>query len=300
MKIWNIILSVVLTLLVAAILFFGIYFFAPSVLPKQVRQPLDRTFGVMQDSGIDGNGLEFDTEIYPYYDFLSENGKQLYAQVYANAKAVEHTFIPIVELTTSEVENVITAVFHDHPEFFWMESGYSYKYNEKKYCVQIMLSFNETAKDIKNAKQKMNEKVSEIVAAASKLEDDYAKEIYVHDAIMELAEYDSSGTFHQSAYGALIEGKAVCAGYSRAFQLIMMELGIPTYYCAGKSEGHAWNIVKLGNGYYNVDVTWNDRNYSSHFYFNRTDEEVSGSHKRSGYSVLLPKCKAKEYLGKNQ
>ena len=297
MKVWNAILTIVLIILIAAIVYLGVYFLAPHVLPRGVRNATDRLFGALEDTGIDGEGLTFDAEEYPYHEFLSEQGKKLYAQVYANACEVEDTFVPIVELSISEVENVITAVFHDHPELFWMESGYSYKYNEKKICIQIMLSFNETAKDIKKTRKELYAVVDEIVDGANPLSSDYEKEKYVHDVIMERAEYNGEGLYHQSAYGALVDGKAVCAGYARAFQLVMMELGIPTYYCAGKSEGHAWNIIKLDGGYYNVDVTWNDRNFASHFYFNRTDEEVESSHKRSGYSVLLPKCKAKEYVG---
>ena len=42
------------------------------------------------------------------------------------------------------------------------------------------------------------------------------------------------------------------------------ELGIECHYVQGFKkdgiEGHSWNIVKLDNKYYNVDLTW-DRNY---------------------------------------
>ena len=39
-----------------------------------------------KDSGITGEGVEFDEKFYPYFHFLSEDGQKLYRQVYANAK----------------------------------------------------------------------------------------------------------------------------------------------------------------------------------------------------------------------
>ena len=102
---------------------------------------------------------------------------------------------------------------------------------------------------------------------------------------------------NQSAYSALVNGKTVCAGYSRAFQYIMNKLNITTYYVTGKSQGesHAWNIVKLGNGYYNIDLTWDDGKIITYNYFNKTDYEFSKTHERSEKSINLPSCNATTY-----
>ena len=79
----------------------------------------------------------------------------------------------------------------------------------------------------------------------------------MHDTLAERITYDLSAEMSQSAYSALVNGRTVCAGYARAFQYIMQRLGIPCYYCTGYAgESHAWNIVGMEDGYYNVDVTW--------------------------------------------
>ena len=71
---------------------------------------------------------------------------------------------------------------------------------------------------------------------------------------------------------------------------------IPTYYVTGYSSGeHAWNIVKLDDGYYNVDVTWDDKNGISYSYFNLTDNDISSTHKRRGLSNYIAKCNATNY-----
>ena len=108
---------------------------------------------------------------------------------------------------------------------------------------------------------------------------------------MKKAEYDTSADMNQSAYSALVNGQTVCAGYARAFQYLMQQLNIPCYYCTGYSgQDHAWNIIKLEQKYYNVDVTWDDTTPSTYDYYNKSDAEFADTHVRKGLSVYLPVC----------
>ena len=257
------------------------------VIPEEWINKIKEKMGAYEDSGITGEDCEIDEEFYPYYGYLSEDCQKLYKQIYANALALETAFVPVVGVSTNEVANVVNAVYHDHPELFWLDSGYEYKYVEDNICVHIVLKFNETADGIEESKKLFEEASQEIIVGASVLGNDYEKEKYVYDELLKRVDYDETAKLHQSPYSALVYGKTVCAGYARAFQYIMIELGVPTYYCTGEVEGHAWNIVKLDGGYYNVDL--------SRDCFNKTDEDVKGSHKRSGYSALLPKCRSKKY-----
>lgn len=59
-----------------------------------------------------------------------------------------------------------------------------------------------------------------------------------------------------SAYGALVEGDAVCQGYALAYRLLLEEAGIPSAMLT--SANHMWNLVQLGGDWYHVDVTWDD------------------------------------------
>ena len=63
-----------------------------------------------------------------------------------------------------------------------------------------------------------------------------------------------------TAYGALVDGKAVCEGYACAYFLLCREANLWCAYRDGVPEGtgHAWNMIKLDSGIYNVDVTWCD------------------------------------------
>lgn len=249
--------------------------------------------GLVEESKEDfitGSEYNFDKEYYVYYSFLSEDGKKIYKQVYANALVYNETFRTITKISTSELSDVMEALFNDHPELFYLDTNYLYKYNSKGMCIEITLNYNDTIDNIGRSKELFEIEVNKIVEEASKLASDYEKEKYVYMTLIKKVDYDKNAQYNQSAYSALVVGKSVCAGYARAFQLIMQKLKIPTYYVLGfAKEDHAWNIVKLNGLYYNVDLTWDDTG-SIFKHFNISDIDMEFTHRRSGISNNLPKC----------
>lgn len=265
-------------------------------IPDQEAQNLKETLG----SGETGEGLSFSAEEYPYYQMLSENQQSVYRQIYANAQNLTEKFAPEKTVSASDVKIAFEAVIGDHPEMFWLETGYSSKYLANGQCVEIDLKYNSTADDLESAKQRFDAAAQNLITGAASLDSNYEKEKYVHDALASAVTYDLTADMNQSAYSALVNGKSVCAGYARAYQYLLQQLGIPCYYCTGYSGGdHAWNIVKLEDGYYNVDVTWDDAAAIRYDYFNKTDADFASTHVRQNLSVYLPACNGTAYRQEN-
>lgn len=265
-------------------------------IPDQEAQNLKETLG----SGETGEGLSFSAEEYPYYQMLSENQQSVYRQIYANAQNLTEKFAPEKTVSASDVKIAFEAVIGDHPEMFWLETGYSSKYLANGQCVEIDLKYNSTADDLESAKQRFDAAAQNLITGAASLDSNYEKEKYVHDALASAVTYDLTADMNQSAYSALVNGKSVCAGYARAYQYLSQQLGIPCYYCTGYSGGdHAWNIVKLEDGYYNVDVTWDDAAAIRYDYFNKTDADFASTHVRQNLSVYLPACNGTAYRQEN-
>ncbi len=253
------------------------------------------------DTGYTGEALDFDGVQYPYYAMLDDRGKRMYRQIYANANELYSVFMPMEQITSDQLKNVFSAVYNDHPELFWLETAYSCKYMSDGRCVEIDLRFNRTAQNIDDERAGFEENASQIVSEAQNLSSDYEKERFVHDKLIERVSYHLGAEMNQSAYSALVNGQTVCAGYARAFQYLMQQLGIPCYYCTGYAgEEHAWNIVALDDGYYNVDVTWDDSDGGRYDYFNKTDMDYAGSHIRQDLSVYLPPCNGATYCNLEQ
>ena len=93
---------------------------------------------------------------------------------------------------------------------------------------------------------------------------DYQKICWAYDYITANVEYDythlndDAYLLKYSAYAALLNGTAVCQGYSNLFYLMMQRLGVDCRIITGIGSGgaHAWNIVRIGTKYYNCDATW--------------------------------------------
>ena len=264
-----------------------------AVTEQEARTAFD-TLGI----GNTEKDLSFDAVMYPYYHMLDATGKAIYRQIYANANSLVKEFAPVEAISAKLLENAFTAVVNDHPELFWVNTAYKYQYAPTGQVASIALSFNRTADNIEEAKQLFEESADNILQGADEQGTDYEKEVYVHDRLISRISYSKAATMNQSAYSALVGGKTVCAGYARAFQYLMQKLGIPCYYCTGfAGENHAWNIIKLSDGYYNVDTTWDDTNPNTYIYFNCSDADYAKDHIRRGLSVKLPPCNGERYRG---
>lgn len=114
---------------------------------------------------------------------------------------------------------------------------------------------------------------------------DYDKVKTIYDYICHTVEYDNihgpNYSEKYTAYAALVNKRAVCQGYSTLFYRMCKAADIPVRIVAGtgRNENHAWNIVKLGHVYYNVDATW-DAGRKEYNYFLKSDEAFT-DHQRS-------------------
>ena len=90
---------------------------------------------------------------------------------------------------------------------------------------------------------------------------------YTHEYFAERGNH-----YDHTAAGLLLEGIAVCDGFSDSFKMICNELGIPCIIMGNAS--HAWNLVQMEDGkWYRVDITnlsrlgWDHTIESLEYYF---------------------------------
>jgi len=58
------------------------------------------------------------------------------------------------------------------------------------------------------------------------------------------------------ASGPLLEGKALCSGYSDAMKIFLDDLGIKNYKIS--NSNHIWNLVYINGKWLHLDLTWDD------------------------------------------
>lgn len=116
-------------------------------------------------------------------------------------------------------------------------------------------------------KKKVDEKVKSIIKSFgfTSSTSHYTKTKTIYDYICKNVKYtyDFSNDIVFTSYSALFNGKAVCQGYAQLMYKMLKEVKVPVRLVPGYAAGelHGWNIVKIGNYYYNVDATWDAANY---------------------------------------
>ena len=161
------------------------------------------------------------------------------------------------------------------------------------------------------AKAGGGDSVSQIKAAneyiASNVKYDYGANKDAHDNVA----YDGNVN---TAYGALVNKKAMCGGYARAFKAIMDKLNIPCTLVQGYAysgiapkdstagyEAHMWNAVRVDGLWYGVDPTYNSSNGNRSRYLLVGDDMLSVNHvadgviSSSGFELVYPALRPLDY-----
>ena len=111
----------------------------------------------------------------------------------------------------------------------------------------------------------------------------------IHDYICNHVDYAYNSKEEQiyTAYGALCTGKAVCQGYAVLFYRLCKEAGLSVRIISGTGNGgaHAWNIVRIGSKYYNVDCTWDGQDAATYNEFLLKSEADFRDHTRESWKV---------------
>lgn len=143
----------------------------------------------------------------------------------------------------------------------------------------------------------LEEKIDEILEEMNKRDcnTDFEKAVFLHDYICDHCKYPIVGPVIDrvtsfkthfepphiyEAHGCLLNGKAVCAGIADAYSLLLTRAGVECKVVSGHWTvlGHDWNIVKINDHWYHVDVTWDSSHPAPHGrykWFMLTEEEIS-------------------------
>ena len=239
--------------------------------------------------------LEISTLMNTYYRQLAQLEKDVYKQVLYEITNGNHVINICRGLDAKGVDNVVKSIEYDNPELFWITGGYTFDGDT------LTIETNKLADDLEANKEKFNKAIEEIMEDIyfPYKADDYIKERLIHDKLLNSLEYDEDTELGYTAYEALVNGKASCSGYSKAFQLLMQKSGVPCYYSVGRlyqggtTTGHAWNAIRLGDNHYYVDVTLNDTVLGkfgaiSYEFYNLNSEDLKDSHNRNAMSLGLP------------
>ena len=273
------------------------------VYPIRVAEQIDKVTGQYVLYGATEEAVPRD-EIWVMYNALSDEDKAVYnlfldlAEQQKGENYVSLVLIPEYKLKSlgeKHLWHIYSAMRHDHPELFYLsdilETINCMKLDlDGYYLFFFSMKDNDFSEEIRAFDDATNAFMEDIDLSASDLE----IELQIHDKLMELVSYDDPSDVYldeycsdpkYTAYGALVENSvgmenhALCRGYALAFEHLMHMAGIPCGYVSGEVYSpdseydeerlpHGWNVVKIDDKWYEVDVTWDDMDGNA----NATDE----------------------------
>ena len=142
-----------------------------------------------------------------------------------------------------------------------------------------------------------NASIKKIISATGEVSslcagrDETRRAIVIHDWVSAHVDYGMSSVGSDFAYGALVNGRAVCAGYADAYKLLCELNGIECLRvnAATPSQQHAWNLVRLGGYWFHVDACW-DGSFAGtvgHTFLLLNDDEMRAAQDGSHGSAWL-------------
>lgn len=213
-------------------------------------------------------GTQSDSKLADYkskwhYNQLTAIQKTAYEKIYnAAAGHLSNVSISNIKIKTDDFKKAYWAFDYDNPQFLANGSGYSITYYQSNNTVaSFSILYSRSEKQISAVETSFKNIANNVVKEADKKIGDYERVKYIHDWIINHTKYNkTAGVYVSEADGAVVYGKALCEGYSKAFMYLAQELGYDCICVIGDvgSEGHMWNMIKIGGQWYHVDVTHDD------------------------------------------
>lgn len=196
------------------------------------------------------------------------------------------------QLSVELMERIYHIMANDHPELFWLrhycelwvsDDGTTVEETSALSVSAFALSFSAYDEGFSKAAADFQNAANSILNT-TQCGSLYAREFYLHNALVAHIAYTPEAT-DRSAYTALVTGQSR-VGYAAAFQHLLQQAGISSYRVTGWHDGayHAWNIVKLEDGWHYVDPACDNLIVEdgppavSHTYFNVGSDVIDGVH----------------------
>ncbi len=253
---------------------------------------------------------EFDTKYF--INKLDEDLLDVFIIMYDAVQNFEITARFDKEVPSDDLDTLMFLLNYDCPELIQLNGDYSPIYTDESEQNVSGVHFTYNMKEeiyeeysdelhlfFENLKADINEKT------------EIEKEKYVYDMIFENCIYNDKQAYSGTVYGTLINHISRCEGICKSFMWCMRELGIECMCVSGVPKwetdavyaGHSWNIVKINDEYYQLDLTIDnlkyfvsDEKYQNYGFFNVNDKFNDETHQIYDFYKKLgvPECNSEK------
>lgn len=256
---------------------------------------------LLSTNSIDSVKIYNSGEKYYYSKLTSEENRLFYMEI-KEALVGKRDSIILKTEDTDRVKKLFRMVLYDNASIFYVDS-YKYKIKNNGF-IELFPKYRMNASEMVEAEQLIQNYINDVKSRINDSMSDFDKEKIIYDYLVLNTDYNYDSEYGQSIY-SVVNGKSVCMGMAKMFQLLCEEVGLPCIIVTGLNEngiGHAWNCVLIDGRYYMVDVT-NDEYVPgelNYYFFNVTRDFILRNYSINNM-VEVPECNFlyNEYFYKN-
>lgn len=119
---------------------------------------------------------------------------------------------------------------------------------------KILLSYRYDVADAQEKQKEINSVVNTVVSGAKNCKTDYDKAKFVYDYLIDNFKYDKT-LKNQTTYDLYTKKTGTCKAFALAYKEILTKLNVQCDVVISRAISHEWNVVKIGDVWYNVDVS---------------------------------------------
>ena len=207
-----------------------------------------------------------------FYNQLTSAEKTFYDNIKSAAESFYSSNIDVTEnyyasvsynasaLNAAALKKVYNLFYHSNPKYFFTYAAYSYSTSGSNGTFYPMIMDKFKSASVRNSyKSQLASVTSSWLSQINALSGDSVREEKIYTLLCDKIVYTHDSPFDQSLAAALIDGKCVCNGYAQSMVYLCNLANIDCIMLV--SDAHAWNMVKLDNVWYYIDVTWMDQDW---------------------------------------
>ena len=188
--------------------------------------------------------------------------------------------------SSDEFGRIVDCIIADCPQYFYVDYDKVVSFISET-DTKVRITYFEDSQSASMLLDTLDKKIASVLSGMPS-GSEFEKELYLHDWLVANCEYISSSDdnyLENTAYGAIVDGKALCDGYALAFKMLMNRAGIYCGTVSGRANGysHMWNIVNIDGSFSYVDTTWDDSDLPQsdmkyHGYMNISSDTLALTH----------------------
>lgn len=243
-----------------------------------------------------------------FVNALEDDSLKHFARLYHGAADFSDKVTFSEPIPSSLLDDMMFLLNYDCPELIHVSGDYMPYYSDDygEMVSGVRFTYTMTQEEYASAREELQVFRKQLLTDTDHMNDS-DKEQYVYRLLFDQVIFDDYSRHAGSIYGALVEHRGRCEGISKAFAWCLQQCGmecltvagVPLWENTGAYAGHSWNIVRLEDTYYHVDIAAdNMRNRETdplvplYGFLNSSDTQMAHTHRINDIFVRLgvPSC----------